>query len=151
MNNRTKDYILVSTQFLLFLLYLWNPWKKTLYQNDTLTLWSLILVFIGIILLGSAVYALRKSISPFPSPKSNAQLVHTGVYHYIRHPIYTAILTSAFGWAVYSNSWFRILIFVALILLFEVKSNFEEQLLIKRYSNYENYKKQTGKYLPKFN
>jgi protein-S-isoprenylcysteine O-methyltransferase Ste14 len=145
----SKEYILVMMQLLLFTLYIWNPLQTSMHQNSIINYVALFLVIIGLITIASAIYALRMSISAFPSPTSNAKLINTGVFKLVRHPIYSSILISSFGWALYSNSLFRILIFVALFLLFEIKSNFEEQLLIKKFPNYHAYKKNTGKYFPK--
>jgi protein-S-isoprenylcysteine O-methyltransferase Ste14 len=148
---KSKDYLLVALQFLLFTLYFWSPCKITIYQGNDLSLIALVLIIIGVIIMLLAVYALRKSISPFPSPRKNAVLIQHGIFKFIRHPIYTSILLTTIGWAFYSNSLFRIFIFVMLIILFEIKSNFEEDLLIKRFTKYANYIKITGKYLPKIN
>jgi protein-S-isoprenylcysteine O-methyltransferase Ste14 len=146
-----KDLFLVAVQFLLFTLYLWNPLEITIYQGNYLNAIALVFVIIGVIIMLLAVYTLRKSISPFPSPRKNAVLIQSGIFKFIRHPIYTSILLTTLGWAFYSNSLFRIFIFASLMILFEIKSNFEESLLIKRFTTYTHYKKITGKYLPKIN
>ena len=151
MSIQRKDLFLVAVQFLLFTLYLWNPLRITIYQGNYLNSIALVFVLIGVIIMLLAVYALRKSISPFPSPRKNAVLIQSGIFKFIRHPIYTSILLTTLGWAFYSNSLFRNFIFALLMILFEIKSNFEESLLIKRFTTYTNYKKITGKYLPKIN
>jgi protein-S-isoprenylcysteine O-methyltransferase Ste14 len=148
---KSKDYLLVSVQFLLFTLYLWNPVSAKVYNGNYLDFIAASAVLLGILIMLFAIYGLRKSISPFPSPRKDAVLIQVGIYKFVRHPIYTSILLCTFGWAIYSNSMFRMIIFVALILLFEIKSNFEETLLTKRFKDYINYKKVTGKYLPKIN
>lgn len=151
MSIKSKDYLLVSVQFLLFTLYLWNPVSAKVYNGNYLDFIAASAVLLGILIMLFAIYGLRKSISPFPSPRKDAVLIQVGIYKFVRHPIYTSILLCTFGWAIYSNSMFRMIIFVALILLFEIKSNFEETLLTKRFKDYINYKKVTGKYLPKIN
>jgi protein-S-isoprenylcysteine O-methyltransferase Ste14 len=142
---------MVTIQFLLFVIYLYNPFKKTIYQGNHLNFTALIVFFIGLLVMLFSILALRKSISPFPSPKKNADLIQHGIYHYVRHPIYTSILLVTFGWAIYTNSLFRIFIFILFIFLFEIKSNYEEKLLINKFYDYQNYKKITGKYFPKIN
>jgi len=148
---KSKDYFLVTVQLLLFTIYLWNPVIATVYNGNYLDFIAVSVVFLGILIMLFAIYGLRKSISPFPSPRKDAVLIQVGIYKFIRHPIYTSILLCTFGWAIYSNSMFRMIVFVSLILLFEIKSNFEETLLIKRFKDYINYKKITGKYFPKIN
>lgn len=149
MSNKSKDYLLVSIQFLLFAIYLWNPLKNNIFKDNFLNTFAIITFLIGVVVMLMAVYALRNSISPFPSPRENATLISAGIYHYVRHPIYTSILLTSAGWAIYSNSLFRAVVVLALFILFEIKSNFEEHLLIHRFKDYINYKKITGKYFPK--
>lgn len=143
--------MLVAIQFILFVIYFWNPLAIRLYKGNSLKFIALIISLMGVIILFLALYALRKSLSPFPSPKRNADLVINGIYKFARHPIYTSILFLTFGWAFYSNSLFRILVFFLFIILFEIKSNYEEKLLINKFNTYQQYMKITGKYFPKIN
>lgn len=135
-------------QFLLFILYLYNPYKST-FSGDYLNDIGLVAFVLGLVIMSMAIYGLRKSLSPFPSPRKNAVLIQHGIFKYIRHPIYTSLLLCTFGWALYSNSIFRMIIFTALALLFQIKSNFEESLLMNRFKDYHQYKKITGKFFPK--
>jgi protein-S-isoprenylcysteine O-methyltransferase Ste14 len=120
-----------------------------MHQSKVIAYPAMVLVAIGLVMLLLAGNALRKNLSPYPSPRSNAKLIQTGIYKYLRHPIYTAILFATLGWALYSNSTFRFIIFVAIMILFEFKSRYEEQLLIQKFPNYLIYKTHTGKYFPK--
>lgn len=135
-------------QFLLFILYLYNPYKSA-FSGDYLNDIGLVAFVLGLVILSMAIYGLRKSLSPFPSPRKNAVLIQHGIFKYIRHPIYTSLLLCTFGWPLYSNSIFRMIIFTALALLFQIKSNFEESLLMNRFKDYQQYKKITGKFFPK--
>lgn len=149
MSNKTKDVLFVTCQLLLFALYFWNPLSLVMHQSKVIAYPAMVLVAIGLVMLLLAGNALRKNLSPYPSPRSNAKLIQTGIYKYLRHPIYTAILFATLGWALYSNSTFRFIIFVAIMILFEFKSRYEEQLLIQKFPNYLIYKTHTGKYFPK--
>ena len=96
-----------------------------------------------------SVYQLNRNLTPFPKPKSNAELVTKGLYKHIRHPIYTGILLFLFGFALFNESLYRIIITAILLLLFYFKSKYEEQQLTVKYSDYPSYKKTTGRFLPK--
>jgi len=67
----------------------------------------------------------------------------------IRHPIYTGILLIAFGMALYMGSLFKILVFIALYVLFYYKSLYEEQRLMLFFPSYGVYKNKTGRFIPK--
>ena len=71
--------------------------------------WS---VFVGACLLlaggvcGLAgVAALGRNLTAYPQPSLRARLVQTGIYRWIRHPIYTAGLCVLPGWSLVWQSW----------------------------------------------
>ena len=90
-----------------------------------------------------ALIALNENISPFPSPKESAVLVQHGIFKYVRHPIYTGILISCYGFAFYKANLFQIIIATLLLLLFIYKAGYEERLLEKKFKDYSVYKKKT--------
>jgi len=143
-----KDVLFVGIQGLLFLAYLWKgTWPFQLNQYSQY--FFLVIAILGLILLLTALLQLNKNLSPFPTPKIDGQLIESGLYQYIRHPIYTGILLMCFGYAVYTGSFFRIGISIALWILFYFKSNYEEKLLRNRYPDYLAYAKSRGRFFPK--
>ncbi len=149
MNVRSKDYKLVALQMLLFLLYIFDLKFLSLAFPSFIKTVAYIVAILGVVVLILAMLQLNKNLSPFPSPKTNSELVKSGLYKYVRHPIYTGILISSFSFAMATESGFRILISILLYILFIVKSEYEERLLTKRYREYELYKKTTGRFFPK--
>ena len=149
MKLETKDYLFVGIQFLLFLIYLLDFRLIDFSLNSILRNSALVLTILGIFVFILAIIQLNKNLSPFPSPRSNSELVQTGLYKFIRHPIYTGILLSFFGFALYTASLSRVLITVILYFLFLYKSKYEEQMLLDRFENYADYKKNTGRFFPK--
>ncbi len=149
MNLGSKDYKLVALQMLLFLLYIFDLKFLSLAFSSFIKTLAYIVAILGVVVLILAMLQLNKNLSPFPSPKTNSELVQSGLYKYVRHPIYTGILISSFSFAMATESGFRILISILLYILFIVKSEYEERLLTKRYREYELYKKTTGRFFPK--
>lgn len=84
-----------------------------------------------------------------PTPKTSANLVTTGVYGRIRHPIYTGVISGAFGLALFHGNLLLIVLAVALLIFFWVKSRYEDELLTQAYPNYTPYKQRAGRFLPK--
>lgn len=150
MNLKSKDYKLVGLQMLLFILYVFDPKILSLEFPALIKTGAFIVSLLGVVILILAMLQLSKNLSPFPSPKTNSELVQSGLYKYVRHPIYTGILISSFSFALATASGYRILISILLYILFIVKSEYEEKLLMQRYKEYETYKKRTGRFFPKF-
>jgi len=148
MHLKPKDYFFVGIQFLLFLLYLIDLEFIKFSLPYIFRIIGLILTISGLIVLILALLQLNKNLSPFPTPKTNSELVQSGLYKYIRHPIYTGILLNFFGYSLYSGSLFRLSITILLYILFLYKSNYEEKMLSRQFEEYSSYKKKTGRFFP---
>jgi protein-S-isoprenylcysteine O-methyltransferase Ste14 len=108
------------------------------------------LTLIGTVIAVLGVKDLGQNLSPWPSAPENSSLVTNGIYSQFRHPIYTGLLTFCIGISVWSGSAMRVLLTVALWLLLEKKSTFEEESLVVKFGKeYELYKEQVpGKIVP---
>ncbi len=149
MQLKAKDYILVGFQVILCVVYIYDFKLINLKMPLFIKLVGIILTVSGIIILLLGMLQLNKNLSPFPTPRSNSELVQTGLYKFIRHPIYTGILLSFSGFGLYSESVFRLIITLLLYVLFIVKTGYEEEQLTKRYNGYASYRKRTGRFFPK--
>ncbi|MEO9003817.1 MAG: isoprenylcysteine carboxylmethyltransferase family protein [Ginsengibacter sp.] len=148
MKRNPKDLFFVGTQLLLFTAYLFRIAKIDFAVAPSLQLAGIIFTIAGIIISFAALFALNKNLSPFPTPKPGAELIQSGIYKYIRHPIYAGILFFTFGYSLYSENTLRLLIFFLLLILFRFKAAYEENLLQDKFSDYAIYKKKTGMFLP---
>lgn len=150
MNASGKDILFVAGQFLLFAAWLFEiPGWRLNFPNDADWV-NLILAAIGIVIIIVSMLQLNKSLSPFPTPKKNSELVVTGLFGYVRHPIYSGILITTFFLAIYLNSGYKLMITVLLTILFYYKSSYEEEQLDKTFPGYESYKASTGRFYPRF-
>ena len=130
------------------MLHVEKPWA---------TGWSLPARLIGLALIALAVLVFRAAKRELgtafvasPMPVSNATLRETGVYAWIRHPIYAAILSGVIGWALLWNSVADLALAVLCTLFFLAKSRYEETLLTHIYSNYGEYRRRVPGLVPKF-
>ena len=144
-----KDWMYVILQFILFGVYLIEIDLITISLPEWFKLGVLTFSVLGIIIIVLSFYQLGSNLSPFPSPVKNADLITTGIFKYLRHPIYTGILLILFSVAIYNTSEYKLIICILLLILFQFKSKYEESRLIANFENYKDYMKDTGKFIPK--
>ncbi len=90
---------------------------------------------------------LGRALTPMPIPNGEG-LASGGIYTHIRHPMYGAVLTGAFGLAVGSGKLWTYALAVVLAVFFEVKTRMEESFLREAYPGYAEYAARTAKYVP---
>lgn len=145
---KRKDLIFVVLQFTLFIAFIFRIPAIDIGVAYLLRYIGLYISIAGSIVALLAFLYINTNLSPYPTPKSNGMLVKTGVYKFIRHPIYSGILWATFGFSLYSENTLRFLIFLSLLVLFILKARYEERLLIEKYPDYAQYRKTSGMFLP---
>ena len=79
------------------------------------------------------------------------QLIETGPYAYVRHPIYAAVLLAVLGTALVEGEWRGALAFLLLFTNYSIKAKREERVLSDRFRPvFERYATQAGFFLPRF-
>lgn len=136
------SYSLVIGQFVcLFALLALEPWFST-------TAWLLLQVIaIGLGFWAVATMHLgRFNIVPDPMP--DAQLVMQGPYRWIRHPMYSSLLTFFFPIAVQSQNPITWLCYGLLLVDLLLKLHYEERLLKQTFTSYPDYQTKSKKLIP---
>ena len=146
-----KDWIFVLFQLILFVAYLFEIDLFYFSLPELLKLSMFPIMLLGILIIFISFIQLGTKLSPFPSPVQNATLITSGIFKFVRHPIYTGILLIVFSIAIYKASEYKFLISVLLLILFRFKSKYEESKLLSVFPNYREYRQVTGKFFPKFN
>lgn len=91
---------------------------------------------------------LRRSLTVVPIPKEDGELSTTGLYRYVRHPMYSSVLLLAFGIALHSGSTLKYLLAIGLSVLFQMKSVYEEKYLRSKYADYAEYSARIPRFIP---
>lgn len=143
-----KDIVFVGLQFILLLAFIIDFQIYTLPEILPHFIYGIFSASALSILILS-VFQLNTNLSPFPSPKSHSNLVTSGIFKYIRHPIYTGLLLGLLSWSLYKNSLFQLCITMVLMVLFYYKSKYEEKQLLKKFPEYKSYMSKTGRFLPR--
>ncbi|HEV2403086.1 MAG TPA: isoprenylcysteine carboxylmethyltransferase family protein [Candidatus Saccharimonadales bacterium] len=129
--------------------------RKNVDDHTILTVHSIAIRNVGVVLfltgLGLAVWA-RKNLSTnwgMPmSQKARPELIISGPYAAIRHPIYTGILIALFGTAL-TIGLYLLFIWFAVAAYFIFSATREEQYMLQKFpQKYNEYKKTTKMLLP---
>ena len=103
------------------------------------------LMFLGAIISVIALISLKKSFSITPEVRG---FVVSGLYSFVRHPMYLGGFISAAGFVLLRLSIFSLTVYITWIMIQVWRARFEEQLLVKEYPDYEKYLKKTSAFFP---
>lgn len=92
--------------------------------------------------------SLRRSLTVVPIPKEDGRLSTTGLYRYVRHPMYSSVLLLAFGVSLNGGSAIKYLLTFFLYVLFHLKSVYEEKYLQLKYPDYAEYSARIPRFIP---
>jgi len=156
-SSKTKRFIGIRILVVLifFLLLRSHSLNTSSFNNQNLVSIDKILIGLGYIIfvlgLSLAVWArihLGKNWGMPMSQNQDPEIVVTGPYRYIRHPIYTGILLALIGSVLASGlAWIVILIFA--VPYFIYSSLNEEKLMMKQFPKaYPAYKLKTKMFIP---
>jgi protein-S-isoprenylcysteine O-methyltransferase Ste14 len=142
--------------FLGFWLIFEKTWKWAPLQQhvlpDVRSIWifGLVMTVAGVAIAIWARFSLGGNWSGVVTLKDDHQLVGSGPYRWIRHPIYTGILVAAVGTAMVHGHLRAWIGFAVLLLTFYFKARREEKFLRQEFgSGFEEHARRTGMFLPK--
>ncbi|MEG4944200.1 isoprenylcysteine carboxylmethyltransferase family protein [Microcoleus sp. F4-D5] len=102
----------------------------------------------GLIFIIKGLIDLGKNLTPLPYPIENGELVQTGIYGIVRHPLYSGLILAALGWTLFQMSISHLIASAILIIFFDIKANREETWLTEKYPDYEKYSQRVKKIIP---
>ncbi len=129
--------------------------KVPLLQDLINFLFGPVLFLGGIFLSGQAIRELNTtSFTALTQPvqiEKGGKLITSGVYSYMRHPVYTGNILSLIGLSIMTHSSMRFLLTIFYYILVDWKSREEERNMVKEfgYNTYESYRQRVrGKFFP---
>ncbi|HXZ41939.1 MAG TPA: isoprenylcysteine carboxylmethyltransferase family protein [Terriglobales bacterium] len=112
---------------------------------------GVVLTYLGVALAVWARYSIGQYWSGRVTLKVDHQLIQSGLYGYMRHPIYTGILVAFAGKMLVVGRWRCVAGLLVAIFELSRKAAKEEALLASEFgSNYQQYRQRTGFLLPRF-
>jgi protein-S-isoprenylcysteine O-methyltransferase Ste14 len=149
---RGEWYVVV--QGVIFMVTLWSPWacepasKWPTRYTFIGSAGGILLLMLGFLIAISGVMCLRENLTPLPHPKERGRLIVTGAYRWVRHPVYSGIILSAFGFGLLMQCSLTLCCAALVFLFFEVKTRREEQWLSEKYPEYAVYRKRVKRLIP---
>ena len=138
------ELLIVFLQFLIIFLHFFQweliPNKQIIQINNISYFMGNLIIIIASIFILLAIKDLGRNLSPFPRPKDNSNLVTTGIYKYMRHPMYYSLIVISFGFFLTKLSIYYLCLTITLALLIKFKIILEEQYLKNKFKNYFIYK-----------
>jgi protein-S-isoprenylcysteine O-methyltransferase Ste14 len=118
------------------------------WHSQTITACGAFLLLIAAGCGWTGTASLGRNLTPFPKPSVSSSLVQTGIYGFIRHPLYTAVFCGSVGWALVWRSWPALLAALALGPFFDAKARREERWLRQKFAKYSDYEKKVRRFVP---
>jgi protein-S-isoprenylcysteine O-methyltransferase Ste14 len=139
--------VLVALQLLLLAALLVLALPAFLHGVAPLVAWLLLLA--GIALGAWALGANRPgNFNIHPAPRAGGRLVQGGPYRWIRHPMYSAVITCGLACAWAAASLWGWLAWPALLAVLDAKARLEERWLTIAHPGYAGYRKRTRRFVP---
>jgi protein-S-isoprenylcysteine O-methyltransferase Ste14 len=152
LNSRLLQSLLVIAAFFLLFSHRWPNWlpRRFLPQSEPAFLWlGLALTALGISFAIWARLWIGRNWSGTITIKEHHELVQTGPYALVRHPIYSGLLLAFLGTAIVFGE-FRGLIGLPLVAFgFALKMKMEESFMVQQFGNtYLEYKRRVKALVP---
>jgi protein-S-isoprenylcysteine O-methyltransferase Ste14 len=137
------SFLLVFLQFLLIALIAYPT------HMPAIGWVSGILFASGLLVFALALWTMKgPTFTVMPEPKAGGQLVTSGIYGVVRHPMYLAVLLCAISAGLAYGVYWKWACCGILLLVLWLKLQREERMLLQRYAGYAAYSRRTKALLP---
>ena len=92
--------------------------------------------------------ALGRNRTAFPRPRNDSQLVQTGIFAIVRHPLYASLIAIRIGWACLWGSALGGVLALVQALLLDAKARREERWLKGQFAGYAAYAAKVRRLIP---
>ena len=138
------EIILVFLQFFIISLHFFKwefvPERQIIQVTPFSYFVGFLIIIIAFIILLVAIKDLGRNLSPFPRPINDSNLVTTGIYRFMRHPMYYSLIFISFGVFITKLSIYYLFLSISLALIIKFKIALEEKYLMNKFKNYILYK-----------
>ena len=140
----SSEIILVISQFFIIFLHFikleFFPKIEIMQVNFIFSFMGFLIIIIASIIMLMAIKDLGSNLSPFPRPIASGKLITSGIYRFMRHPMYFSLILISFAVFTIKLSFYYLCLTISLALIIKFKIIFEEQYLNDKFKNYFLYK-----------
>ena len=140
----SNEIFLVILQFFIIVLHFvkleFLPKNEILRFDSVFTFIGFLVILLASIVMLKAIKDLGSNLSPLPRPIANGSLTTSGIYRFIRHPMYYSLILISFGVFIIKFSYYYLLLTISLIFVIKLKIILEEKYLEKKFKKYFLYK-----------
>ena len=142
--------VLLMLGFVLLPVYRLPGWNAGLNPPVVYGIWAMVAVLdiASIIFLVKGLLDLGQNLTPLPHPKDEGELVQSGIYGVVRHPIYTGVILIAIAWALSQLSLSHAIAAFVLFFFLDAKARKEEAWLSQKHPDYKDYQQRVKKFFP---
>jgi protein-S-isoprenylcysteine O-methyltransferase Ste14 len=102
------------------------------------------------IILGTSVYLVAQGHVVIDHRQLPKRLITTGIFAYVRHPLYLACVLFYLALAISTMSLVSLVLVAGIFIFYNFLASYEERLLEALFGEeYSTYKKRTGKWAPR--
>ncbi len=110
---------------------------------------SWVLILLSVVIGLKAVFDMKISnLNILPELKKEHNLVKSGIYSLIRHPMYTSVMLFCLALTLSRFDAISLGVFAILYIDLYFKSKKEESYLLDRFQSYQEYRSKTSRFLP---
>ena len=138
--------------FLAFFLVVWVGdsffLRKSTFLADSVPLYIRLVILV--LSLMTAAFLFMSGHVVVSHEHRPTDVVSTGAFRYVRHPLYLGCILFYLGLTVSTVSLFSLALLVLIFVFYNYIAGYEEKLLVQRLGErYTNYKRSTGKWVPR--
>jgi protein-S-isoprenylcysteine O-methyltransferase Ste14 len=140
--------LLLLVVFLLVWIFDSYFWHKSTFPSNFVPIYIRLIISAPVI--AASVFLFKSSHSIADHEHRPNGVVSTGIFHYVRHPLYLAGILFYLGLVIFTLSLLSFLLFGLIFFFYNFISGYEEKLLEAKFGeDYIRYKNRTGKWVPK--
>ena len=119
------------------------PSSNAFWEFDWARNLAIAMYFLAILIFAFAAQALQPSLRINPIPKPGAPLITNGIYKYLRHPMYFAVMVISTALLIQKLNLVSFLFWIALGTNMSIKARYEDSLLRDIHASAKKYQEKT--------